>query len=153
VIHSVNLAGAALAGIERAHLMGRRFSSLVHTDMRHDFDLFLRETLQDMEGVTHREVMLVREGRRSIWVRVEAKATESAQECRMAVFDVSERKDMENALLFLLEHGWSGEDFFRSLARYLAVTLDMDYVCIDRLEGDCLSARTVAVLLRRRVRG
>ena len=49
--------------------------------------------------------------------------------------------------MFLLQCGWStsGEDFFQSLARYLAETLDMNYVCIDRLEGDGLTAKTVAV--------
>ncbi|MFZ4437833.1 MAG: PAS domain S-box protein, partial [Syntrophales bacterium] len=35
--------------------------------------------------------------------------------------------------------------FFEALARYLAQNLGMDYVCIDRLEGDELTARTVAV--------
>ena len=54
---------------------------------------------------------------------------------------------MEDAQLFLLQCGstGSGEDFFKSLARYLAQSLGMDYVCIDRLEGEGLSARTVAV--------
>jgi DNA-binding CsgD family transcriptional regulator/PAS domain-containing protein len=49
--------------------------------------------------------------------------------------------------MFLLNSGWPivGEDFFSALARYLAETLDMDYVCIDRLEGDGLAAKTVAV--------
>jgi PAS domain S-box-containing protein len=37
------------------------------------------------------------------------------------------------------------EPFFRALARQLAQTLDMFYVCIDRLEGDGLTARTVAI--------
>ena len=64
----------------------------------------------------------------------------------VAIFDViSERKQIEHAQLFLLECGTSGEDFFQSLARYLAVRLGMDFVCIDRLEGDLLSAKTVAV--------
>ena len=61
--------------------------------------------------------------------------------------DINDRKDIEKTQLFLLEFDrlQSGEDFFRSLARYLAGILDMDYVCIDRLEGDILSARTVAI--------
>ena len=61
--------------------------------------------------------------------------------------DISERKRTEEAQAFLLQCGLpgTGEDFFLSLARYLAETLDMGYVCIDRLEGDGLSARTLAV--------
>ena len=63
------------------------------------------------------------------------------------ISDITERKQIENAQLFLLQCGWSasGEDFFQALARYLAETLGMDYVCIDRLEGDGLAAKTVAV--------
>jgi signal transduction histidine kinase len=54
---------------------------------------------------------------------------------------------LDETLRFLLHCGatTSGEDFFRSLARYLAQSLSMDYVCIDRLRGDLLSAETVAV--------
>ena len=59
--------------------------------------------------------------------------------------DITERKQIENAQLFLLQCGSAGESFFPSLARYLAAQLDMDYVCIDRLDGDCLTATTTAV--------
>ncbi len=60
---------------------------------------------------------------------------------------LAERKRTEDALSFLAhtssEH--ADEPFFRALARYLAESLGMDFVCIDRLEGDGLTARTVAV--------
>jgi PAS domain S-box-containing protein len=61
--------------------------------------------------------------------------------------DITERKRTEETQLFLLQCGYeaSGEGFFQSLARYLAQTLQMDFVCIDALEGDGLNARTVAV--------
>ncbi|MBF0495514.1 MAG: PAS domain S-box protein [Deltaproteobacteria bacterium] len=61
--------------------------------------------------------------------------------------DITERKRIEDAQMFLAQCGWmaSGEDFFQSLARYLAENLGMDYVCIDRLAGDLLEAQTVAV--------
>ncbi|MDD1608374.1 MAG: EAL domain-containing protein [Methylococcaceae bacterium] len=60
--------------------------------------------------------------------------------------DITERKQQENAQLFLLECGYkqSGEDFFASLARYLAETLTMDYICIDRLKADGLTVETLA---------
>ena len=65
----------------------------------------------------------------------------------VAFLDVTERKAIEDCLVFLLECGNanSGEDFFASLARYLAVRLGMDYVCIDRLLTGGLAAQTVAV--------
>ncbi|MCX6089506.1 MAG: PAS domain S-box protein [Candidatus Atribacteria bacterium] len=61
--------------------------------------------------------------------------------------DITERKRIEEAQLFLLQCGslGSGEDFFESLARYLAKSLGMDYVCIDRLQGDEHTAQTVAI--------
>ena len=63
-----------------------------------------------------------------------------------AVFrDITERKQIEDTLMFLLRSGYQDEDFFHSLARYLTSSLSMDYVCIDRLAGDQLSAQTLAV--------
>jgi PAS domain S-box-containing protein len=61
--------------------------------------------------------------------------------------DITERKSIEDAQNFLLQCGYtgSGDDFFRSLARYLSESLDMEYICIDRLAGDGLRAETVAV--------
>jgi PAS domain S-box-containing protein len=62
------------------------------------------------------------------------------------VSDITERKQAENVLTYLARcQAAPGGDFFRSLGRYLAETLAMDYVCIDRLEGDRLAAHTVAV--------
>jgi PAS domain S-box-containing protein len=64
-----------------------------------------------------------------------------------ACIDITERKQIEDAQMFLVHCGLpaSGEEFFKSLARYLAENLGMDYVCIDRLQEEGLAARTVAV--------
>ncbi len=61
--------------------------------------------------------------------------------------DITERKQAQDTLTFLAECGCTPdkENFFTSLARYLAEKLGMDYVCIDRLEGDLLTAHTVAI--------
>gem|GEM_PF-1715899 len=58
-----------------------------------------------------------------------------------------QRKQLEETPLFLLQLGSrsSNEDFFESLARYLAQSLGMDFVCIERLLGDGLLARTVTI--------
>ena len=63
------------------------------------------------------------------------------------IIDISERRQIEEVQSYLLQISslHHSEDFFESLARYLAKILGMDYVCIDRLHGDCLSARTLAV--------
>ena len=55
---------------------------------------------------------------------------------------------MRDELLTFLAHTssmTSDEPFFNKLARYIAQCLNMDFVCIDRLEGDGLTATTVAV--------
>ncbi len=61
--------------------------------------------------------------------------------------DVTDRKKIENIQSDLLRFAslHPKEDFFQSLASYLAYILDMDYVCIDRLNGDNLTATTLAV--------
>ncbi len=60
--------------------------------------------------------------------------------------DITRRKLTEDTLRFLLaQDRSSGEDFFRALAQFLSHKLDMDVVCIDRLQSDLLAAETLAV--------
>jgi PAS domain S-box-containing protein len=61
--------------------------------------------------------------------------------------DITERKKLEDVHTFLSTSGYPGSDenFFESLAKYLAEILDSEYVCIDKLEGDGLTAQTVAI--------
>ncbi len=63
------------------------------------------------------------------------------------IMDITEIKRAERTRDFLAQAGGSqgGEPFFNSLARYLAESLQMDFVCIDRLKGDGLVAQTVSV--------
>jgi PAS domain S-box-containing protein len=63
------------------------------------------------------------------------------------VRDITERKLLEDTQIFLAQYGWTGEgeDFFEALARYLAESLDLDYVCIDQVSEDCNTAKTVAI--------
>ena len=54
---------------------------------------------------------------------------------------------MQETAFFLAKSEWTarGEDFFTALAKFLAEILEMDYICIDKLLGDNLSARTLAI--------
>ena len=63
------------------------------------------------------------------------------------VRDITERKRIEDTLRFLVDGGRaaSGQNFFQSVAQYLARNLDADYVCIDRLQKGLLAADTLAV--------
>lgn len=85
---------------------------------------------------------------RHVFMRVFASPSELGNFSRviMTMLDITERKRIEDAQLFLSQQGGiSGEDFFKSLARYLGENLGMDYVCIDRLQAGNLAAQTVAV--------
>jgi len=63
------------------------------------------------------------------------------------IIDTTEHKRREEVQAFLANYalGAQAEPFFYALAKYLAQTMDMDFVCIDRLEGDGLNATTLAV--------
>jgi PAS domain S-box-containing protein len=146
-IRQANLTGARLMGQERARLTGRRFGVFVDDPDRPGFNAFLDQVFAGLEGPVC-EASLRREGQGPpIDVLLTGALDQGGQECRVTMVDVTERRQIENAQMFLLRCGApdTGEDFFQSLARYLAGTLGMDYVCIDRLEGDGLIARTVAV--------
>ena len=62
-------------------------------------------------------------------------------------FDITERRRMEDLLEFLSQAGAPGMhgNFFEALARRLSGDLGMEFVCIDRLEGDGLMAVPLAV--------
>ncbi|MBU5615045.1 PAS domain-containing sensor histidine kinase [Geomonas azotofigens] len=83
----------------------------------------------------------------SEWLAVSVYSPEPG--CFVIVFDViTKRKRTEECLAFLAQstaHPGPDQQFFQSLARYLAATLEMDYICIDQLEECNLWARTVAV--------
>jgi PAS domain S-box-containing protein len=61
--------------------------------------------------------------------------------------DITIRKHSDDVQAFLARtsSGVRKEPFFNDLARYLAQSLDMYFICIDRLEGDGLTATTLAV--------
>ncbi len=146
VIRQVNLTGAGLLGMERSRLVGARFGLFVSTENRPEFNAFLERAFQG--GIKETcEVGLLTQADGPLYARIESGECKAGDECRIALSDITERRQLHDARTFLLQTGWSasGDDFFHSLARYLAETLGMDFICIDRLTGDRLSAQTVAV--------
>ncbi len=72
----------------------------------------------------------------------------NGQKAILEIFiDITERKQMEDIHTFLITSGYPGAkvNFFESLAKYLSKMLNMEYVCIDKLDGDGLNAQTVAI--------
>ena len=64
---------------------------------------------------------------------------------RILAEDIS--RQLNEVQLFLAQHSGKKDElnFFELLAQYLAKTMEADFVCIDKLEGDGLNARTIAV--------
>lgn|GEM_PF-2000191 len=145
-ILQVNLTGAHLLNVDRSQLLNRRFGLFVSFESRSVFSEFLEHAFRN-SGRESCELLMSTETGESFNVRLDAMVSTNAAECRIALIDITEQKQIEAARLFLLQCGWSNSsgDFFQLLAWYLSDTLGMDYVCIDRLLEDQLTARTVAV--------
>ncbi len=145
-ISLVNLAGAQLLGLERTQLIGCCFGDLVTDATSPAFNVFLQQvfTGQPQQGC---EVELVRKNKPTCTVHIEATLSSDKQEFRAVLVDITERKQSDEFLSFLAKTSSMSPDepLFESVARYLAQSLDMFYVCIDRLEGDGLNARTLAI--------
>lgn len=148
-ILEVNLAGAAMLGLDRIAASQKRFAQFVASDFRDAFADFLARVLATDTKQTC-ELRLLKDGQ-AVDVLVEGAVARDGQTqrnvCRAAVIDVTERKQAEDVVRFLARCGesGSGEQFFRKLARYLAQTLNMDFVSINRLTEDLLSAETLAI--------
>jgi len=95
-IHNVNLAGAALLMGECARLIGRRFEHFVPHEARPFISEFLGKVFAS-QGKEVCEVALL-EGDFPPFVRIEAIAAASGEECRIALIDITERKQIEDAL-------------------------------------------------------
>ena len=150
IIRNSNLAGATLLGMSPSQLINLCLSSFIAEESQSAFNAFLLDIFSG-EAKAACDVALRMQGPPMLYVHMDGGIVHpgkgSERLCRVMMTDISERKQIENVQLFLVNCGnaKSGEDYFRSLAQYLAESLDMDYVCIDRLEGQGQTAKTVAV--------
>jgi PAS domain S-box-containing protein len=97
VISAVNLAGACLIGGVRSRLIGRRFRQFVAAADRPAFTAFLG-TVLTCRVKESCEVALLNKGNQPVIVQIEAMATASGHEFRLALIDISERRRTEAAL-------------------------------------------------------
>jgi PAS domain S-box-containing protein len=146
MIRQANLTAAQLLGVERARLPKRRFELFIDKPDRAGFQALLEKVLASQTKEVC-EAALLKKDKGPCSVQITAIVSRDNREYRVTMVDITERKLIERTQMFLLNSGWSiaGEDFFSALVRYLAQILDMDYVCIYRLEGDGLAVRTEAV--------
>ena len=96
-IQSVNLTGAILLKIERTLLVNQRFEYFVAEEDRFVFVDFLRMVFEGRDKMTCR-VKLSLKGRPPVYVRIEAMAAGSGDECHAAMMDITERKRAEEYL-------------------------------------------------------
>lgn len=146
----VNAAGVKMVGAASAKdLLNKSMMELVHPASREMAAERARMVLRDGVASQRVEEKFLRLDGSSLDVEVTSLpfTYQGQPAAQVIVHDITAHKQVELVQTFLAQHGWlsQGEDFFNALARYLAVNLEMDYVCIDRLEGDGLSARTLAI--------
>ncbi|HEX2769085.1 MAG TPA: ATP-binding protein [Geobacteraceae bacterium] len=100
VIHEANLTGAALLGIERSRLIGRRLGLLIGEDASSVITPFLGRVFAGRNKETC-EVTLLDKSKQPLFVRIEAVAESKGDECRVAVIDISERKRAEEERMII----------------------------------------------------
>jgi two-component system, sporulation sensor kinase E len=96
-IQSVNLFGERLLGIIRSGLVGQRFESFVADGDHFVFRNYLSTVFSSQEKETCR-LRLSTVGKQPLYVRIEAMATESGEECLAVLVDITEKKRAEQAL-------------------------------------------------------
>jgi diguanylate cyclase (GGDEF)-like protein/PAS domain S-box-containing protein len=96
-ISAVNLSGASLLGGERSRLIGRRFGQFVAASDRPAFSAFLG-TIVTSRNKVQCEVALLNKGDLPLIVQIEAMAAASGQGCRLALIDITGRRQAEEAM-------------------------------------------------------
>jgi two-component system, cell cycle sensor histidine kinase and response regulator CckA len=96
-IRQANLTGSGLLGVDRSHLMNRNFQLFVAENSRPVFQAFAAKVFTSHSRETC-EAMLLREGKPPFYARIEAVSSDSGQECRAVVVDITERKRSEEKI-------------------------------------------------------
>jgi PAS domain S-box-containing protein len=99
IIRAANLAGAALLQLERSRLLGRSFLGFVAPRERPAFSSFLARVAA---GAGREAVELalapLHEGDTLLYARIEGVSDATGSKCRIAIIDISSRKEAEEEL-------------------------------------------------------
>jgi len=96
-IIAANLVGAGILGVERSGLIGQHFAHFVPPEFYPALSGFLGRVFTSQTKVGE-ELELLKGGNYRISVQIEALAAASGQECHLALIDITERKQIEEAL-------------------------------------------------------
>jgi hypothetical protein len=102
IIRAVNLTGTGFLSTERSMLIGQCLGFFISDETRpvfHDF----RDKVFASEFKETCEVVFLKKRRSPLFVQIEAVVSESREECRAVVIDITERKRAEDALTKLNE--------------------------------------------------
>ena len=97
IIRAANLTGSGLLGMERAQLIGRNFKQFVSVGVRPTFSAFLAQVFATQARGTC-EIALLQDGMVPDFVQVDALTDASGQECRVALIDISLRRQLEKQI-------------------------------------------------------
>jgi two-component system, cell cycle sensor histidine kinase and response regulator CckA len=96
-IRQANLTGSGLLGVDRSRLVNRNFQLFVAENSRPVFQAFAAKVFASHVRETC-EAVLLREGKPPFYARIEAVSSDSGQECRAVVVDITERKRSEEKI-------------------------------------------------------
>lgn len=155
VIHAVNLSGAGLLGVERSRLIGWHFRQFVTQEHRPVFNAFLGKIFTSQAKEVS-EVALLNVKKQQLIVQIEAVATASMQNCRLALIDITERKraeeeverlnteltshaaELEAANIELEAFNYSvSHDLRRPLTLINSYSQEVEELCGDKLDPQC----------------
>lgn len=96
-ISQANLTGTRLLGVDRSSLANRPFGLFVSAEYRPILNIFLEKVFKNEDKETC-EIVIRKEGIEPLHVHIEGRSFEKGDQCRIAVVDISERKQAEEAL-------------------------------------------------------
>jgi PAS domain S-box-containing protein len=97
IVRAVNLTGTVFLGVSRSLLIGRRLELFISNETRPVFQDFLDKVFTSETKETC-EIVFQKERRSPLFVQVEAVLSESREECRAVVIDITQRIQAEKAL-------------------------------------------------------
>jgi PAS domain S-box-containing protein len=97
IIRAVNITGTGFLGIARSLLIGRRMDCFISDETRPVFHDFLDKVFESETKETC-ELVLQKERHSPLVVQVKAVLSESREECRAVVIDITERKRLLDQL-------------------------------------------------------
>ncbi|MFZ3046123.1 MAG: sigma 54-interacting transcriptional regulator [Desulfatirhabdiaceae bacterium] len=149
LILEANFTASNLFGNIRNELIKQPISRFIFSDDQDVYYLY-RKRLFETGMLQKCEVRIVKKDGTVFWASMASTVEQDSAGTplsRLVISDITDHKRIEKIQIFLAQtsSGPSDEPFFNALARFLAESLEMEFVCINRLDDKGLTARTVTV--------